>query len=57
MIKESRIKKGLSQKELALRLGMKQPDVCSIEKGKKNITLETLTLLCKALDIRKIELW
>lgn len=57
LIKEARIKKGFSQKECALRLGMKQPDISNIEKGKNNITLETLALLCKALEIKKIELW
>lgn len=57
VIQEARIKMGLNQKELALRLGMKQPDICNIEKGKKNITLETLSLLCKALGIKRLELW
>ena len=55
-IKEARMKSGLSQKELALKLRMKQPDISKIEKGKQNITLETLTFLCKALAIKKIEL-
>jgi len=53
-IREARIRKGLSQKQLALRIGMKQPDISRIEEGKKNITLFTLTRLCKVLGIEKI---
>ena len=56
MIKETRVRIGLSQNELALKLGMKQPDISKIEKGKQNITLETLSFLCKALEIKQIEL-
>ncbi len=56
LIREARIEKGLSQRELAFKAGMKQPDISMIEKGKKNITMETLTCLCKILEIKKLEL-
>ena len=56
LIREARIEKGLSQRELAFKTGMKQPDISMIEKGKKNITMETLTCLCKILEIKKLEL-
>lgn len=55
MIREARVEKGLSQKGLAIRLGMKQPDISMIEKGRKNITLDTLARLSKVLEIKKIE--
>lgn len=55
MFREARIEKGLSQHELASRIGMKQPDISMIEKGRKNITLETLARLCKILGVQKIE--
>ena len=55
-IRETRIQKGLSQKELSLIIGMKQPDISTIEKGGKNITLETLSRLCKVLEIKKIDI-
>lgn len=55
-IKKKRIDKGLSQNELAFRVGMKQPDISGIEEGKKNVTLETLASLCKALGIKKVDL-
>ena len=56
IIREERINKGLSQNELALSIGMRQPDISMIEEGKKNITLETLARLSKALEIKSIKL-
>lgn len=56
MIKEARVEKGLSQNGLALRAGMKQPDISRIEEGRKNITLGTLSRLCKILGIERLEL-
>jgi DNA-binding XRE family transcriptional regulator len=55
-MKERRIEMGLSQKQLALRTGLKQPVISHIEDGKKNITLFTLIRLCKVLGIKTIEL-
>jgi len=55
LIKEARLKKGLSQKQLALRLGMKQPDVSRVEEGRKNVTLYTIMRFCKLLEIKKID--
>ena len=54
LIKEARIRKGLSQKQLAYRIGMKQPDVSRIEEGRKNITLSTAMRFCNVLGIKKI---
>jgi DNA-binding Xre family transcriptional regulator len=55
-IKEARIAKDMSQEDLALTVGMKQPDISKIEEGKKNITLETLARICRCLDIKEIGL-
>jgi len=55
MIKEARVQKNISQKELALQTGMRQPDISMIEEGRKNITLQTLFRLCKVLGIKRIE--
>lgn len=54
IIRTKRIENGLSQKDLAGRTRLKQPDISKIEQGKVNITLETLMRLCKVLDIRDI---
>ena len=56
LIKETRIERGLSQRQLALRIGIKQPDISRVEEGKKNITLFTLVRLCKVLGIRTIDI-
>lgn len=56
VIREARIGKGLSQKQVALIAGMKQPDISRIEEGRKNITLFTLIRLCKILGITGIEI-
>lgn len=56
LIRETRIRNGLSQKDLAMRTGMKQPDISKIEEGKKNITLATLVRINNILGIKKIDL-
>ena len=56
VVKSARIKQGLSQKDLAIKTGMKQPDISKIEEGRKNITIATLKRLAKILNIKKVEL-
>jgi len=56
IIKNYRIEKGMSQSNLSKRSGIEQPDISAIEKGKKNITIETLLRLCKVLGIKDISL-
>lgn len=56
VIRDRRIQKGWTQKELAQMVGMKQPDISKIEEGQKNITIETLASLSSVLAITKIEL-
>jgi DNA-binding XRE family transcriptional regulator len=55
-LKEARIERGLSQRQLALQVGVKQPDISRMEEGKKNITLFTLVRICKVLGIRSIDI-
>lgn len=56
IIMQARIENGLSQKDLAVRAGMNQPDISRIEEGRQNVTLETLACLCKVLNIKSIKL-
>jgi len=56
VIRQARVKQGFSQGELALKVGMRQPDISAIEDGKKNITLRTLAALCRVLEIDRIEI-
>lgn len=54
VVKRARVEKGLSQLQLAQRVGMKQPHISSLEKGEKNVTIETLARICKVLDIKNL---
>jgi len=56
IVRRARIQKRLSQKELACKVSMKQPDISMIEEGKKNITLGTLIRIGNALDIKSIDI-
>jgi transcriptional regulator with XRE-family HTH domain len=44
-----RVKHGLSQSELARRLGMRQPNAARLEPGEHEPTIATLSLLARAL--------
>jgi predicted transcriptional regulator len=45
-----RLKKGLTQKELALKIGTKQSAISRLESGYQNPTLQLLQKVSKALD-------
>lgn len=51
MMRRKRIEKGLSQYELADMLGVKQPSINHIEKGRRNPSFEVLEKVCKILEI------
>ena len=52
VIREARTRKGLSQPELARRVGVTQPDISDIERGERNnLTLKMLDRLARALDM------
>lgn len=46
----ARLKKRISQKDLATKTGIKQPYISLIEQGKANPGLNTLLKIAKALD-------
>lgn len=50
MIIRKRIKKGLTQKELALRIGTKQSAISRLESGMYNPTIAILKKVADALD-------
>ena len=56
IIRQARLRRGLSQKDLALMVMVRQPDISRIEEGRKNITLETLSRFCKTLEIKTLSL-
>jgi transcriptional regulator with XRE-family HTH domain len=55
-LKKLRIKKDISQIELARMLGVDRSFVSNIENGKNNPTLSTITNLAKALGVSTNEL-
>lgn len=48
---------GLTQVELAARLGIGQANIYRIENGKQNVTVDTLCKLADALGITAVELF
>lgn len=50
-LKEARIKKGLSQHELAKLAVISQPAICQFESGKKRPEADTLEVLADILDV------
>ncbi|WP_041258196.1 helix-turn-helix domain-containing protein [Fibrella aestuarina] len=52
MIREARIRKGLTLKELGLQLGVSESVAARYEQGKQNLTIETLQKLATALGFK-----
>ncbi len=50
-VKKIRLEKGLSQEALALEADLDRTYIPSIEKGKRNVSLEVIYKLAKALNI------
>ena len=51
-VRERRLKLGLSQEELASRAGVHRTYIGMIEKAEKNITLENIEKVAKALGLK-----
>ncbi|MBS6602999.1 MAG: helix-turn-helix transcriptional regulator [Brachyspira sp.] len=50
-LKVLRMKKGLTQFQLAEKLNVHEKHICKIETGKQNVTLKTLEKIAKALEV------
>ncbi len=50
-VREERIKQGLSQEQLATRAGVHRTYVGMIERAEKNITIENIEKIARALKI------
>ena len=50
-VREQRLKLGLSQEELSSRAGVHRTYIGMIERAEKNITLENIEKIAKALEI------
>ena len=51
---EKRIKMGMSQKDLALKIGTKQPSIARFESGDYNPTISFLKKVSEALDSKLV---
>lgn len=51
-VREERTKLDLSQEELAVRVGVHRTYIGMIERAEKNITLENIQKVCKALNLK-----
>jgi len=56
-IREMRLKQGISQEELAFRADLDRTYIPSIEKGKRNVSIEVVEKLAKALNVEVPELF
>jgi transcriptional regulator with XRE-family HTH domain len=50
-VREERLKQGLSQEELASRAGVHRTYIGMIERAEKNVTLESIEKLSRALNV------
>lgn len=55
-VKELRIRAGLTQEELAAKIGKVKSYICNIEKGTRTTKLENVPLLAEALNVSISEL-
>jgi len=51
-VRSERVKRGFSQEQLASRAGVHRTYVGMIERAEKNITLENIQKICKALNLK-----
>lgn len=55
-VRAKRKAQGVKQTELATQIGIKQQNLCHVEKHGEKISLYTFMRALKALDIRKLDL-
>jgi len=55
-VRKVRLAKGISQEQLADLAGLHRTYVSSVERGERNVTLQTIEKLAKALDISMAKL-
>ncbi|MEK7174888.1 MAG: helix-turn-helix transcriptional regulator [Patescibacteria group bacterium] len=51
-VRNERVRLGLSQEELANRAGLHRTYIGMIERAEKNITLENIQRICRALNFK-----
>ena len=51
-IHELRVAKGLSQYQFSKKIGMDRTYLISVEKGRRNVSIDNLSKICQGLDVR-----
>ena len=57
MVKQERLKRNLSQEDLAVKVGVHRTYIGMIERAEKNITLKNIEKIASALNIKIYELF
>ena len=47
-----RIKKGMTQKDLAEKIGTKQTAIARLESGRENISIDSLEKICRSMGVK-----
>ena len=55
-IRSARIRRGMSQEDLAFRAGLHRTYISLVEGGKKSLTVDSLARIASALDIKPSKL-
>ena len=55
-VKQARIESGISQEELGYRAGLHRTYISSIERGQRNVSLENVFAIAKALGVSPADL-
>lgn len=56
-IKQLRIKRKLSQEELAFNCGLSKNYICDVENGKRNISIKSVAKIAKGLRVKEKDLF
>lgn len=55
-IREVRLKRGLSQEALGLEAGLDRTYISSVERGRRNISFDSLVKIAETLDVKPSQL-
>lgn len=55
-VQELRSKKGFTQEEFANKIGLSRASVINIEKGRQQLSLKNLYLICKFCEVKSTEI-
>ena len=57
LVRRLRIEKGYSQEEFSFRVGLHQTYISSIERGERNVTIQTAEKIASALDTTLVSMF